>query len=134
MVIHTGIAGKEISVRIAKLDTASDIDVISEMVVTELGMSMESYSGPPCAPLGGPLVHPIGEVELEWHAYQKTKTYTTRFAVLENDHSRYFDGLLGHKTIGKIGFYDRNKNVWVFQKTDMMHITTGVQESYDHDL
>ena len=126
MVIHTGRADKEISVRVVKLDTASDVNLISEKVVTELGMSMERYNGPPCSPLGGPLMHPIGEIELEWHVYKRAKTYTTRFAVLKNDHSRHFDGLFGHETIRIVGFYLTNTDVWVLQKADMMHITTGV--------
>ena len=133
MVIHTGRADPQIALRIGKLDTASDVDAVSEEVVTSLGMRMERYAGPPILPLGPP-INPIGEIQLEWHIATREKTYTTRFAVLNNKHSRGFDVLFGRQTIKNIRFYDRNPHVWFSEKGSVIRVTPGCQDSEDDDL
>ena len=97
--------------RIAKLDTASKVNALSEDVVKELGLTMEEYSGSDVFPIGDP-VRPIGKVKLEWHIMKRTKTYNTEFLVFTSDLSRGFDVLLGEDEIAKIGFYKKNNDVW----------------------
>ena len=133
MVIHTGRADPQIALRIGKLDTASDVDAVSEDVVTSLGMTMGRYAGPPILPLGPP-IKPVGEIQLEWHIATREKTYTTRFAVLKNKHSRGFDVLLGRQTIKNIRFYDKNRNVWFSGTGSVILVTPGRQDSDDDDL
>ena len=99
------------STRVAKLDTAATIDVISEDVVRSIGLHQKDYSGPWVTPIG-PSLCPIGMVEFDWHIFGRTKTYTNKFAVLDRKSSREFDVLLSERTIQRIGFYEVNENVW----------------------
>ena len=133
MVIHRGRADGQVSLRIAKLDTAADFDVLSEEVVTSLGMPMDKYTGPSLSPLGPP-INPIGEIQLDWHIANREKTYTTRFAVLNNNHSRGFDALFGRETIERVRFYSVNDKVWFFENADVIHVTRGCQGSNDHNV
>lgn len=98
--------------RVAKLDTASKMDVISEDVVISLRLPQKDYSGPWVLPIG-PSICPIGQVEFDWHVSGRHKTYTNTFAVLDRKSSKDFDLLLGEETIRKIGFYDVDKRVFV---------------------
>lgn len=99
------------STRVAKLDTAATIDVISEDVVRSIGLHQKDYSGPWVTPIG-PSLRPIGTVEFDWHILERTKTYTNTFAVLDRQSSSEFDVLLSERTIQRIGFYKVNENVW----------------------
>lgn len=110
MVIH--VADNLTRQRVGKLDTASKVDVISNQVVTSLGMAMEPYNGPSIAPLGPP-IHPVGQIELDWHVANRWKTYTTKFAVLDDSLTKDFDALLGVDTIKEIGFYKVDNSVWL---------------------
>lgn len=111
MVIHR--ADNQVAQRVFKLDTASMVNVISEQVVTSLGLAMKPYDvdGPSIAPLGPP-IRPVGEIEIDWHIACREKTYTTKFAVLDNSLTKDFDVLLGVDTIKEIGFYKVNNAVW----------------------
>lgn len=110
MVIH--LPGDQCKTRVAKLDTGSSVDVLSQSVVDALGMELESYYGPPIAPLGTALHRPIGQLRLEWHVMGKKKTYITNFLVLDRDSTRGFDALLSETTIRDVGFYTVNHDVW----------------------
>lgn len=99
--------------RICKLDTGASVDLMSETVFSSLGMSMDDWDGPPLRPLGdGDSIIPLGKVRVDWHVSQRDKTYTSDFAILEHSLSKQFDVILGEKTIQKVDFYQRNKNVW----------------------
>ena len=98
-------------IRVCKLDTGSTVDVISQAVVSDLRMKVKPYNGPDIKPIGKD-IQPIGEITLDWHVYEKSKTYTTNFLVLDEEMSQDFDVLLGSKTIGRIGFYDKNEQIW----------------------
>lgn len=115
MVIHA--SPNNISTRISKLDTGSDVNVISQDVVEELGMTMNPYSGPPVSPIGKSIM-PIGTVSLEWHVMKFKKTYKTDFLVFQADLTQGFDVLLGESEIKKIAFYKVNGDVWHLGKTD----------------
>lgn len=97
---------------VAKLDTGSEVDVISEDVIDHLQVGLKSYKGARICPLGEEPIEPKGEVTLRWHVKDKIKTYTHTFAVLDKSLSTEFDVLLCDKTIGDVGFWIKNKCVW----------------------
>lgn len=96
---------------ICHLDTAADADILSQKVVDNLGMKMDPYEGGSLHPLGAP-IQPIGQLTLDWHVAEFSKTYTTTFVVLDPHSTRSFDALLGFATLRRIGFYVKNKAVW----------------------
>ncbi|KAL8635630.1 MAG: hypothetical protein Q9226_009336 [Calogaya cf. arnoldii] len=98
-------------VRVTCLDTCADIDVISHQVVKDLGLQTEEYTGGIVRPLGS-TYHPEGQVTLSWHVSGFPKTYTTTFVVFNEQYSKDFDILLGRFTIQRIGFYQKDPNVW----------------------
>ncbi len=110
MAIH--LADNLVAQRVGKLDTASKVDVISKQVVTSLGLAMEPYNGPIIAPLGPP-IHPVGEIKIDWHVAGRVKTYTTKFAVLDESLTKDFDALLSVDTIKEVGFYKVDNTVWL---------------------
>lgn len=110
MVIH--LADNHVAQRVGKLDTASKVDVISKQVVTSLGLAMGPYNGPIIAPLGPP-IHPVGEIQIDWHVAGRCKTYTTNFAVLDESLTKDFDALLSVDTIKEVGFYKVDNTVWL---------------------
>ncbi|MCJ1462995.1 hypothetical protein MMC07_001599 [Pseudocyphellaria aurata] len=54
-------------VRVAKLDTGASVNVMSQVVFSDLDMKMDTYNGPPLKPLGKSVINPLGQVEVEWH-------------------------------------------------------------------
>ena len=115
MVIH--LPNERLGTRIGKLDTGSKFDVISEEVIDTLGIKMGPYLGPNLRPIG-PDVKPLGSIKLDWHVFQREKTYTTTFVVLNTNLSKGFDILLSEDTIGKVSFYNVNNSVWFSQLVD----------------
>lgn len=114
MVIHA--PQDRIGTRVAKVDTGSDVNVVSEDVVKELDMTMKPYLGRDVFSIGK-LVRPLGTVRLEWHIMKRTKTYNTEFLVFAPDMSRDFDVLLSEDEIAKVGFYINNSKVWSLYTT-----------------
>ena len=112
MVIH--LPGEKITQRLACLDTGSDFDIISQQVVDTLDLKTDEYTGVPVQPIG-PITNtfmPQEQVTLDWHVATFHKTNTTTFVVFNEEHSDEFDVLLGIGTIGRLGFYLRNKKVF----------------------
>lgn len=112
MNIH--LPGEKNAQRMACLDTASDVDVISQQVVETLELETESYSGGAIKPLG-PITNsynPERQVTLDWHVVSFFKTYRTTFVVFNEEHSDEFDILLGRDTIKKVKFYKKNHGIW----------------------
>lgn len=101
--------------RVAKLDTGASVDVMSKAVFSALGIEMEGYHGKPLRPLGKSTIKPLGQVKVNWHVSQRTKTYTSKFVVLDDSLTEDFDVLLGDETIEKVGFYNRNHAVWILR-------------------
>ena len=106
------VSNNEIKAAIAKLDTGSKVDVISEDTVKRLATCMEVYEGPNVVPIGESTIRPIGQVTLLWHVHGRHKTRETTFQVLDKNSTRGFDVLLGEDTIEKVGFYRVNNDVW----------------------
>ncbi|KAL8978025.1 MAG: hypothetical protein Q9205_006297 [Flavoplaca limonia] len=109
MVIHT--AQDMMGVRIAQLDIAADMDVISMPVVESLSLCKERYEGEPIR-AGTFDSKPQWQTTFDWHVARFSKTYTSTFVVLEEAHSGDIDILIGRPTIEKISFYKKNAMVW----------------------
>ncbi len=109
MVIH--LPNDDNAQRITYLDTGADIDVISIHVVNSLGLAKEPYNGPALKPIGGTYT-PQWQVTFDWNVAKRTETYTSTFAVMDEDHSGDFDVLLGRATVEKCGFYVVNTRIW----------------------
>ncbi|KAL8993952.1 MAG: hypothetical protein Q9169_005958 [Polycauliona sp. 2 TL-2023] len=109
MVIH--LPNDDNAMRVTCLDTGADIDVISIHVVNSLGLAKEPYQGPALKPIGGSYT-PQWQVKFDWHVAMFHKTYTSTFAVLDEQHSADFDVLLGRNSVEDINFYQINDKVW----------------------
>ena len=111
MVIH--LPGDKTKTRLAKLDTGSRVNLISQDVAEDLAIQMEPYpeDAEGVAPLGEP-IRPLGTLTFDWHVMARQKTYTSTFLVLDPVSSRMFDALLGAETIEQIGFYQTNDHIW----------------------
>ena len=115
MVIHT--ADEEVRQRVAKLDTASQKNIVSQRVVKRCRLRVEGYDGPSLRPLGraDTSLHPIGQTTFEWHVCKRQRTYTTTFAVLEDELCPDFDIILGEREIEERGFYKNNDEVFLLE-------------------
>ena len=111
MIIHVPRGEGIFKTCICKLDTGSQVNVLSLSIAKGLPIPIEPYSGPRVTPLGDP-IQPVGQITLDWHVREKNKTYTTRFVVLDDKSSKGFDALLSDPTIGEIEFYQINDTVW----------------------
>ncbi|KAL8696340.1 MAG: hypothetical protein Q9224_002846 [Gallowayella concinna] len=114
IVIHLANDGN--GTRVACLDTGADVDVVSIQVVDSLGLRKEDYKGSPLKPIGHPY-HPQWQVTFDWHVAKFKKTYTSTFAVLDEEHSAGFDVLLGRRTVEACEFFRVNPAVF-FQRVE----------------
>lgn len=99
----------------AKLDTGSEFDVMSQDVYNVLDVKMDVYDGPPIKGFGNTYTKPLGQVKVDWRVSQKYKTYITQFLVCDESVTEDFDVLLGDNTIKKVGFFKRNDAVWILK-------------------
>ena len=129
------IHGKEQNAqRVTYLDTCANLDVISHRVVEDLGLQTDKYEGAAVKPLGGSY-QPKRQITLSWHVLNFPKTYTTTFAVFDEQYSKDFDVLLGRFTINKIGFYKKDANVWFSAADeDGSTVPPGSQDDIDSGL
>lgn len=106
--------GHKSSIRVAKLDTGSKVDVMSEDVAKSLGLSIETYIGRSLQPVGpkGTALNPIGKSIINWHARGFYKTYRTEFLVLDSTCTQDFDILIGEHTIDEYNLLQDNKSVF----------------------
>lgn len=95
MVIH--LARDDDGMRVACLDTGSDVDIISLSVVKSLQLPTEQYQGAPLK-TSKDTYRPDWQVTFDWHVAKFHRYYTSTFAVLDEDHSGDFDILLGRKS------------------------------------
>ena len=109
LIIHQN---EDFIMRVGKLDTGADVNVVSNAVVSELNMQTELYDGPPIAPVGKTFM-PERKTKFDWHVSRFPKTYTTEFLVIPNEISKGFDVLLSDSTIKEIGFFNRNGKVFL---------------------
>ncbi|KAL8799912.1 MAG: hypothetical protein Q9182_005531 [Xanthomendoza sp. 2 TL-2023] len=109
MVIH--LENGNTKMRVTGLDTGADTNIISIDVVDSLGLRKERYQGPQIRSMGGTYT-PQWEVTFDWHVAQRQKTYTSKFAVFDEERSDDFDLLLGRMAIEACKFYVVNDKVW----------------------
>lgn len=108
MVVH--LPNGTVARRTTKIDTGSDVDVISIAVVRSLGLSKEEYKGQPLRMLMF-TVQPRWQTTFDWHVAKFSKTYTTTFVVLDEEYSRDFEIIIGRRLLEAEGFFNV-KNVW----------------------
>ena len=114
MAIH--MEGEQMLKRMVQLDTGSSVNLLSELVLADLGMPLEPWDGK-VIPLGeGEPIWPLGKVTLDWHVIGKPKTYKDTFLVIDAASSEDFDVLLSRDTIGRVGFYKTDDKVWVLNQ------------------
>ena len=96
-----------------KLDTGCSFNVISQKVVERLNLQVDQYSGPGAVQLDYLEFEPIGQTTFRWNVSgRENKTYETTFCILPSHLSLSFDSLLGEETIDKIGFFQKNTDIW----------------------
>ncbi|KAL8896942.1 MAG: hypothetical protein Q9192_002819 [Flavoplaca navasiana] len=105
------LAGNNSAQRVAFLDTAGDLDVISMLTVKSLGLCKERYEGEPIR-AGIFASKPQWQTTFDWHVAGFNKTYTSTFVVLEEAHSGDFGIVIGRPTIETISFYKKNAKIW----------------------
>ncbi|KAL9046863.1 MAG: hypothetical protein Q9214_000412 [Letrouitia sp. 1 TL-2023] len=99
-------------IRIGKLDTAAEANIISQQVVEDLGLQPEAYKGEESLSSIGGSVQPLGVLNLDWNVMGKSKTYTDEFYVISKEQSKAFDILISEETIKSIGFFKKDVEVW----------------------
>ena len=118
MVIEKPAGG--VSQKVAKMDTGctNDLNLMSQRVAIDLGLPLEEYHGPALRPMG-PVIFPIGEVIIEWHAYGKPLTYQTICVVVPADVSNDFEIILGEEEIKKRRFLMSDRRLYSLKKFSM---------------
>ncbi|KAL9611480.1 MAG: hypothetical protein Q9167_003878 [Letrouitia subvulpina] len=102
-------------IRIGKLDTAAEANIISQQVVEDLGLQPEAYNDNFSLSSIGGSIQPLGVLKLDWNVMGKTKTYTNEFFVVNKNQSKAFDILISEGTIKSIGFFKKNVEVWCLE-------------------
>ena len=109
MSIHTKETTKT---RLARLDTDSPYNIVSQGLTTGLPLDVEPYQGPDLRSFVGPYIRPIGQTTFDWHVSQRQKSYRSTFFVVESQLCGKFDLLLGREEISKLGFDRRDSEIW----------------------
>jgi hypothetical protein len=98
MSIHKlGYEGKDYTVpRYGRLDPGSQVNLVSERILEELGYDYYHNRNMSIFMLGGIRLQPVGDITLKWHMEGKpNRVQTTNFAVIAKDVPVSFDFLLG---------------------------------------
>ncbi|KAL8781237.1 MAG: hypothetical protein Q9213_006090 [Squamulea squamosa] len=100
---------------VAGLDSGAEENLISERKTLDLGLRPVPYDGHDLDAIGAS-VRPLGWVALKYCVSNfESDWYMAKFAVLDNDHCKSFNILLGREEIEKRGFYIRNRAVYFVQ-------------------
>jgi hypothetical protein len=84
--------------RILSLDTNSDVNIVAQIVVDELGLAdqIEKYNGRDLKGLGSDTyVKPVGQIELTFSVVHGRKTLKKTFLVLNSKDAEEFDAIVG---------------------------------------
>jgi hypothetical protein len=98
------------------LDTGSDLNLVSESILRELGLSLTHSECEPPTIIGFGDAHilPIGSVFLTFHIDGKeNKEYSEVFWVVSEDMPALFDLLFGKHWIKHHKALKRNSNIWL---------------------
>ena len=104
-------ANGEHLIRLGKLDTGADVNLICNEIVRELGIKIEEIPNALLRGVGN-TIKPEGKITIVWNVVGKAKTYTDEFLVVNEDQARGFDCLIGEETISRVGFLKRDHNVY----------------------
>ncbi|KAL8775248.1 MAG: hypothetical protein Q9209_000254 [Squamulea sp. 1 TL-2023] len=96
------------------LDSGAEENLISERKALDLGLRLVPYDGHDLDAIGA-CVRPLGWVTFKYCVSNKSDWYVAKFAVLDNNHCRSFNILLGREEIEKRSFYRRNRAVLFVQ-------------------
>lgn len=104
MLIHLPSSGAAQS--IVYLDLGADLNVISNRIVEDLGLTKDEYKG--VAPRSrGRIREPEWQVTLDWQCGEFYRKHTSTFAVLATEYSEEFNIILGRKTIKEASLNDK---------------------------
>jgi hypothetical protein len=124
MLIHKEHGSYEL--RMCRLDTGSPmVNLVASSALQGLAPQRRAYKGMPIRGIEGTAsgIIPEWEVELRWHVWGKSKTYTTWFTVWDEDvvgADLGVDILLGRETIAAKRFLIRNTEVYLISEESAM--------------
>lgn len=95
----------------ATLDTGSELNIVAESALEGLDCVRHPWSKPPLEGFGS-LFKPSGEVLITWRIKSKETLYRNWFAVVDDDHARSFDMLIGRELILENQFFLKGPYVW----------------------
>ena len=130
IVIH--LANGDHAMRVASLDTGTDLNLISSDIVNSLGLEKEPKQEHLYKPVGGSYI-PHWQVRFDWHVAKHRKMYTSTFEVLDGAHSGKFDILLGRGIINEARFLqvEPPSSTWGSTPAFPPAITVGVDEDLE---
>lgn len=99
--------------RILSLDTNSDVNIVAQIVVDQLGLAdqIEDYNGKGIKGLGRYAhVKPVGQIELTFSVVGGRKTLKKTFLVLSNEDADEFDAIGGLPLVKKEKWLRRGKS------------------------
>jgi hypothetical protein len=120
MAIHKlGYEGKDYTTpRYGRLDSGSQVNLVSERILIELGYEYYHNKDMSIFMLGGSELQPVGDITLKWHVQGKPdRVHSTDFTVIAKDVQVSFDFLLGRGWCAETGALIRNQEVLCLDTT-----------------
>jgi hypothetical protein len=110
--------GKDCTVpRYGRLDTGSEINLVAERILEELGYEYYHNTDMSICTLGRRNVQPVGDITLKWHIEGRPdRVFSTDFLVIAKDIPVSFDFLLGRHCITETKALLRNREVLCLDK------------------
>jgi len=98
--------------RYGRLDTGSEVNLVAERILEELGYEYYHNTDMNICTLGGKNIQPVGDITLKWHIEGRPdRMFSTDFLVIAKDIPVSFDFLLGRYCIGETKALLRNREV-----------------------
>jgi hypothetical protein len=135
MSIHKlGYEGKDYTVpRYGRLDPGSQVNLVSERILEELGYEYYHNKSMKILMLGGSELQPVGDITLKWHLEGKEdkpgQVHTTDFTVIAKDVPVSFDFLLGRGWCAETRALKKNPEVLCLDKMTRVARTTAEAEA-----
>ena len=120
MSIHKlGYEGKDYTVpRYGRLDPGSQVNLVSERILEELGYGYYHNRNMSIFMLGGEELQPVGDITLKWHREGKPdRVHITNFTVIAKDVPVSFDFLLGRGWCAETRALVKNQEVLLLDMT-----------------
>ena len=111
--------GKDYTVpRYGRLDPGSNVSLVSERILEELGYKYYRNTETNIFMLGGRKLQAVGDIPLKWHVDGKPdQVYSTDFMVIPKDVPVSFDFLLGRSWCAETKALLRNREVLCLDMT-----------------